>query len=135
MPYINFNLFLLDLCISSLLLNFLLIFMNFTSCIPIPLNSLFLCTWLPSFPKRKKKSHCGSYSMSQCALLSTLRYLQIFIEMNHRSGSKPLASATLHKSCLFHDLFTISYLQVLALLDFLSYLPLAMKSNEEGEAE
>jgi hypothetical protein len=53
---------------------------------PLPKDNLFFCF----------KSHCRSCGVWQYTLLSTHLYrLPIFITMSHRSGLRPLASATL----------------------------------------
>jgi hypothetical protein len=55
MPYINFYLFLLDLCISSLLLNFFVDFYEFHVMHPNP-TQLPIPLYLASiFPQKKKK--------------------------------------------------------------------------------
>lgn len=75
--------------------------MDFTSCIPGPLLSpssiaaLHHCNLLP----KEKSVHSGSCTLSQCVTQSILLpkhlYLQMFTEVSHWSGSRPLNSTTL----------------------------------------
>jgi hypothetical protein len=80
---------------------FLLVFVNFISCIPIPFISppLIPPSTLATLPSIKKKKSNESYSVAQCVpqyfLLSTLLCSQMFIAMSHWSGLRPLTSATL----------------------------------------